>query len=593
MKPVSEKYNIIKELIGKGSSALVYKIIDLINNKIYAVKESLSKEAEFLFKNEINIFNIFQNRNPYIVHFYNYKILPHKINLELEYCQYGSLRDLLKKAKKKRITLTENEISSIIYMVLTGLDFMHKNNLINRDVKCKNILVNKEGLAKLCDFGISQIYTKDLYPKSKAGSPYWMAPELINMQKYNQSIDIWSLGITCIELAEFEPPYINYDKNEALNKIKKNPPHGLPLPQKWSREFNTFVTACLNINKFKRPSCQELLQFDFIKNIDKKKLNRKLIILQMLSRIGCKVIYSKKTPVIKTTGIRKNNNNDNDINNAFFSKTFYNTKNHFFRSKKNFFDENNSNNDLNKNINKDDNDNNNYSIQSSLKKFNLQSKILQKRIINLKYDNFRELNNSDNIEPNHMKSPSIYRYMNNYNINNYNSGNKNLNKFSNHTMNVSLLNESINFMKEKDKDINNNNNNTMKNFFMGRIKRNLRRNDFSYNRSFNISEYNNKYNNINEIEEDNYNKYQKDICYNPKTIKIQNKKIINKTLNNNEDNNYNYNKYNDISRNVYNFNKKRNNFTFLQSNNLNNGNYNYNNNIKSRGDLTISTTLSK
>ena len=75
--------------------------IDLITNKIYAVKESLSKEAEFLFKNEINIFNKFQNRNPYIIHFYNYKILPNKISLELEYCQYGSLRDLLKKRKKK------------------------------------------------------------------------------------------------------------------------------------------------------------------------------------------------------------------------------------------------------------------------------------------------------------------------------------------------------------------------------------------------------------------------------------------------------------------------------------------------------------
>ena len=67
----SSKRNIIKELIGKGSSALVYKIIDLINNKIYAVKESLSKEAEFLFKNEINIFSTFQNLNPYIIHFYN------------------------------------------------------------------------------------------------------------------------------------------------------------------------------------------------------------------------------------------------------------------------------------------------------------------------------------------------------------------------------------------------------------------------------------------------------------------------------------------------------------------------------------------
>ena len=561
MKPSSEKYNIIKELIGKGSSALVYKIIDLITNKIYAVKESLSKEAEFLFKNEINIFNKFQNRNPYIIHFYNYKILPNKISLELEYCQYGSLRDLLKIAKKKKIHLTENEISSIIYMVLNGLDFMHEKSLINRDIKCKNILVNKEGLAKLCDFGISQIYQKDLYPKNKAGSPYWMAPELINMQKYNKSIDVWSLGITCIELAEYEPPYINYDKNEALEKIKKNPPRGLSHPNQWSNEFNQFVRSCLNVNKFKRPNCKELLEYDFIKNLDKKKLNRKLIILQMLSRLGCKVIYNRKTPVIKI-------DKENNINNLF-SKTFYNTKNNFFfRTNKNFFNKNKIIEELD-----EDNNDKNYKINSNLKNFNLQSKILQKKIINLKYDNFKKLNDSDNLEQERIKSPLINKYMNSNN-NNYN------NRLSNHTINISLLNESINFIKDKNQE----NNNEPRNFFMGRVKRNLkRRNDqnFSYNKSFNISEYNY---NINEENNNHYIKNEiKEIRYNPKVIKMQKMQKLNKTLNAQE-NKY-INNYSGNFLNLNNINKKRN-IKLLQSDN------NFHN-IKNRGDYTISITLSK
>ena len=561
MKPSSEKYNIIKELIGKGSSALVYKIIDLITNKIYAVKESLSKEAEFLFKNEINIFNKFQNRNPYIIHFYNYKILPNKISLELEYCQYGSLRDLLKIAKKKKIHLTEIEISSIIYMVLNGLDFMHEKSLINRDIKCKNILVNKEGLAKLCDFGISQIYQKDLYPKNKAGSPYWMAPELINMQKYNKSIDVWSLGITCIELAEYEPPYINYDKNEALEKIKKNPPRGLSHPNQWSNEFNQFVRSCLNVNKFKRPNCKELLEYDFIKNLDKKKLNRKLIILQMLSRLGCKVIYNRKTPVIKI-------DKENNINNLF-SKTFYNTKNNFFfRTNKNFFNKNKIIEELD-----EDNNDKNYKINSNLKNFNLQSKILQKKIINLKYDNFKKLNDSDNLEQERIKSPLINKYMNSNN-NNYN------NRLSNHTINISLLNESINFIKDKNQE----NNNEPRNFFMGRVKRNLkRRNDqnFSYNKSFNISGYNY---NINEENNNNYIKNEiKEIRYNPKVIKMQKMQKLNKTLNAQE-NKY-INNYSGNFLNLNNINKKRN-INLLQSDN------NFHN-IKNRGDYTISITLSK
>ena len=578
MNPSSEKYNIIKELIGKGSSALVYKIIDLVNNKIYAVKESLSKEALFLFKNEINIFNKFQNNNPYIVHFYNYKILSHKISLELEYCQYGSLRDLLKKAKKKRIKLTENEISSIIYMVLSGLDFMHENDIINRDIKCKNILVNKDGLAKLCDFGISQTYQQDLYPKNKAGSPYWMAPELINMQKYNKSIDIWSLGITCIELAEYEPPYINFDKSEALNKIKKNPPKGLSLPNKWSKEFNNFVQMCLVVNKFKRPTCKELLEHDFIKNIDKKKLNRKLIILQMLSKIGCKVIYNKKNALVKCN-IKNEEDNFHNINhNAFFSKTFYSSSNNFFKTKKSFFKENES-----LNLNSENKTNDNIPNQSNYKNFNLNSKILQKKLINLKYENFKDLNDSGNNEKIiHMKKPSIYRYMNSQN-------NKTANRFTNHTINVSLLNDSFN------------NNDRFKDYFLGKVKNNKnKRNVFSYNNSFNINEVNfNNFNNsnnfiiqkniINEKEED---EYEKGFYYNPKVIKMQQRKTVNRTLNdqdfnNNINNNIIYNKTiqdNNVSRNIYNFRKKRNNISFLQSSNQN---------VKNRGDYTLSTTFSK
>ena len=590
MNPSSERFTIIRELIGKGSSALVYKIIDLINNKIFAAKESLSKEALFLFKNEISIFNKFQNRNPYIVHFYNYKILPNKINLDLEYCQYGSLRDLLKKAKKKKIKLTENEISSIIYMVLTGLDFMHENGIINRDIKCKNILVNKDGLAKLCDFGISQIINKvDLIPKNKAGSPYWMAPELINMQKYNKSIDIWSLGITCIELAEYEPPYINFDKSEALNKIKKNPPKGLSFPSKWSKEFNDFVKKCLIVNKFKRPSCKELLKHDFIKNLDNKKLSRKLIILQMLSKIGCKVIYNKKTALVKNININLNNPNSN--NNNLFTKTFYNTNNNFFKPRKNFFKENSVSN-FNLNERERESPIKNASIQSSLGRFNLQKKILQKKIINLKYENFQDLNNSDNIELNHNKSPSIYRYMNF-------PKNKTSNRLTNHTINISLLNGASNFIKEN----NNEEQEGFRNLFLEKIRRENKRNQLTYNNSFNISEVNldnfNSQNNIikEKVEENNsYNgQYNKGFYYNPKTIQIQNKKRLNKTLNNQEyySNNINDNRIivnSNISRNTFNIRKNRSNFSYLQTNN---NNYNYNNGIKTRGDLTLSTTLSK
>ena len=590
MRSSKDKNNRIKELIGKGSSALVYKVIDLVSNKIYAIKESISKDAEFLFKNEINIFNIFQNKSPYIIHFYNYILLPTKINLELEYCQYGSLRDLLKKAKKKRIKLTENEISSIIYMVLNGLNFMHENNLINRDIKSKNILVNKDGIAKLCDFGISQFYKKDLYPKNKFGSPYWMAPELINIQKYNKSIDIWSLGITCIELAEYEPPYINYDKNEALERIRKNPPKGLSSPFRWSKEFNDFVEKCLKVNRFERPSCKELLEHKFIKNIEQKNLNRKLIILQMLSRIGCQVLYNKKN--INFKKIR----NEFNSNNIAFSKTFYNTKNNF-KPRKSPFDNfnfiNNETHDDSPNKNNDEiyvdnslknsfnyNINNNTIsdmksilkkrqnenvIQPSIRKFNLKSKILQKRIINLKYDNF---NNLDNSESNIYEQKNIN---NNFSINKYNDyiNNNKTNRLSNHTISMSYLNESINNKNDfMNKD-------GLKNIFIGRLKNNRKnRNQFTNNNSLNISEFNQKriINGRDTQENGGYripNISRYDYYSNRINKNNQNNKKLNKTLYDNGNENIYINRINmgnsDISRNI--FIKKRNNIIYMPSNN--------------------------
>ena len=590
MRSSKDKNNRIKELIGKGSSALVYKVIDLVNNKIYAIKESISKDAEFLFKNEINIFNIFQNKSPYIIHFYNYIHLPTKINLELEYCQYGSLRDLLKKAKKKRIKLTENEISSIIYMVLNGLNFMHENNLINRDIKSKNILVNKDGIAKLCDFGISQFYKKDLYPKNKFGSPYWMAPELINIQKYNKSIDIWSLGITCIELAEYEPPYINYDKNEALERIRKNPPKGLSSPFRWSKEFNDFVEKCLKVNRFERPSCKELLEHKFIKNIEQKNLNRKLIILQMLSRIGCQVLYNKKN--INFKKIR----NEFNSNNIAFSKTFYNTKNNF-KPRKSPFDNfnfiNNETHDDSPNKNNDEiyvdnslknsfnyNINNNTIsdmksilkkrqnenvIQPSIRKFNLKSKILQKRIINLKYDNF---NNLDNSESNIYEQKNIN---NNFSINKYNDyiNNNKTNRLSNHTISMSYLNESINNKNDfMNKD-------GLKNIFIGRLKNNRKnRNQFTDNNSLNISEFNQKriINGRDTQENGGYripNISRYDYYSNRINKNNQNNKKLNKTLYDNGNETIYINRINmgnsDISRNI--FIKKRNNIIYMPSNN--------------------------
>ena len=289
--------------IGKGSSGNVYKVEDKITKEIFALKESFSKENDELIKREISIYEKFNNESPYIVKYYDCFKSKNDQNkmclyLQLEYCHFGSIREIIKHGKKRNILITENEISSIIYMVLQGIKFIHSKNLIDRDIKGRNILINNEGEVKLCDFGICCPYLKNKMKKLRGGSPYWMAPEILKKEEYTQNIDIWALGITCIELAEYEPPYSQLSPNDVIKQIIKSPPKGLKNPEKWSQEFNDFISQCLEIDKLKRPLSDDLLKHDFITMIDKKNLNRKLVILQFLSRVGYKIIYNRKTKLI-------------------------------------------------------------------------------------------------------------------------------------------------------------------------------------------------------------------------------------------------------------------------------------------------------
>ena len=304
----------IIQRIGKGSSGYVYKALNKKDKKIYAIKQSLSPENDELLKNEITIYQKFNNECPNIIYFYDYFKANNEIGqtclcMQIEYCQYGSIREIIKKGKKKNIFINELEISAIIYMVLKSLVYIHKKNLIDRDIKGRNILVDKEGTIKLCDFGICESFHKNNMKHLRGGSPYWMAPEVLNKEEYDKTIDIWALGITCIELAEHEPPYFKLSPKEVMKQIIKYPPKGLNDKSKWSKEFNDFISCCLNIDRFKRPSAEELLKHEFMTMLDDKKLNRKLLILQFLSKCGFKILYNRKIKIAPLLNGNTPNNN--------------------------------------------------------------------------------------------------------------------------------------------------------------------------------------------------------------------------------------------------------------------------------------------
>ncbi len=258
----------ILEKLGQGNYGVVYKVRKRQTNEIFAAKISTILKSNIEnFKKEINVLK--QSNSPYIIKYYNSYIKNNKIWIIIEYCDCGSILDLMRITKK---TLKENEISSIIKNILKGLIFLHDQKKIHRDIKAGNILLTKNGYAKIGDFGVSTQLMHSFSKKiSKIGTPYWMSPEVISQSNYDSKCDIWSLGITCIEMAEGKPPYSEIRTFLVMKKIISNPPKGLSNPNLWSKDFNDFVMKCLTFDPLKRPSAKDLIKHNFITKVNNGK----------------------------------------------------------------------------------------------------------------------------------------------------------------------------------------------------------------------------------------------------------------------------------------------------------------------------------
>ena len=163
--------------------------------------------------------------------------------------------------------LTEMQIKYIMREVLEALIYLHEQAcVIHRDMKAGNILLTENGCVKLADFGVS---SKKKFPADTrntfTGTPYWMSPEVIACEVdkdkwYDTKADIWSLGITCIELAEIEPPFNEYSATRVLLKISKSDAPVLKFPHLWSKDFNSFISKCLQKNPNDRYDARALLK---------------------------------------------------------------------------------------------------------------------------------------------------------------------------------------------------------------------------------------------------------------------------------------------------------------------------------------------
>ena len=148
------------------------------------------------------------------------------------------------------------------------MNYLHQRHIIHRDIKSDNILVDVQGQVKLADFGYSAQLTQQRDARSsKVGTVCWMAPELIKGERrYKTGVDIWSVGIFAMELADGDPPYIDEPQHRViLNIVKKSPP---PINSRWSESFQDFVSKCLTKDPNQRPSAAELLEHEFLADAD-------------------------------------------------------------------------------------------------------------------------------------------------------------------------------------------------------------------------------------------------------------------------------------------------------------------------------------
>lgn len=260
-RPPEEVFDVLEKL-GEGSYGSVYKAMHKETGQVVAIKQvPVDTDLQEIIK-EISMMQ--QCDSPYVVKYYGSYFKNTDLWIVMEFCGAGSVSDLMKIRNK---TLTEEEIACILKYTLKGLEYLHLRRKIHRDIKAGNILLNAEGHAKLADFGVAGQLTDTMAKRNTViGTPFWMAPEVIQEIGYDCLADIWSLGITAIEMAEGKPPYADIHPMRAIFMIPTKPPPTFKDDERRSKEFLDFVSKCLVKNPEERATATQLLQHPFIES---------------------------------------------------------------------------------------------------------------------------------------------------------------------------------------------------------------------------------------------------------------------------------------------------------------------------------------
>ncbi|KAJ5706646.1 hypothetical protein N7488_006447 [Penicillium malachiteum] len=291
---MASHYQVMEEL-GSGSFGTVYKAIDKTTGEIVAIKHVRSHLLPIILptsdltpfvllqidleSSEDDIQEIQQEisvlatcASAFVTQYKASFLKGHKLWIVMEYLGGGSCLDLLKPG-----VFNEAHVAIVCQQLLLGLDYLHTEGKIHRDVKAANVLLSNTGKVKLADFGVAaQLVNIKSQRNTFVGTPFWMAPEVIQQAGYDFKADIWSLGITAIEMINGEPPHASTHPMKVLFLIPKNPAPRLE-GNEYSNTFKDFITQCLTKDPDRRPSAKDLLRHKFIRNAGKTEALQELI----------------------------------------------------------------------------------------------------------------------------------------------------------------------------------------------------------------------------------------------------------------------------------------------------------------------------